>query len=58
MTVITRLAILRHTVILNPKMKIAFWAVIALVALVAASCGDQSGGGMWQGGGDSTPSWR
>lgn len=38
-------------------MKVLFWATITMLALLAASCGD-NGGGMWQGGGDSEPSWR
>ncbi len=34
-------------------------ALLAVLALsLAASCGNQGSGGMWQGGSDSTPSWR
>jgi len=37
------------------------WALISVAVLgVSASCDDnnRSGSGMWQGGGDSSPSWR
>ena len=55
---IFRHAVIARTVITRPLMtKIMFWAVITVLALVAAACGGGAGG-MWQGGGDSTPSWR
>ena len=50
------LAITRMMV-MNPRTKIVMWVLFAVGALVLASCGND-GGGMWQGGGDSEPSWR
>jgi hypothetical protein len=43
--------------ICNPRtMMILKWVVLLAVLLVAASCGGPDG--MYQGGGDDTPSWR
>lgn len=38
------------------RMRLALWAALLVSALVLAKCG--SSGGMYQGGGDSTPGWR
>lgn len=51
-----------HTItrmmITRPLMtKVMFWAMITVLALVLADC-TTSEGGMYQGGGDDSPSWR
>lgn len=42
--------------VFDHRVRIALMVILAITALVLASCGNS--GGMYQGGGDSTPGWR